>query len=412
MVSVVLASEVIKHAKLNQQLKYDSAELNHFQYGLMSVDSWKKQLSEIIRDEIDDFKITRENEKVLKKQLEAQLGILIEKIDQRILGRNTKSPVGIFKQTLMDSFVDIEDIKKGIPSYADAMIVEMKSPKSEAELKEVLRKKVNNYMKETFDTTPADKVKKRIIGSYGAGSEEPTKIKINELIVSKQDYITEKAMILISLVILVFAIEAFSRKALQPAQYILMTLMLIVLLVVGVNTPMIDMEAKITRLGFSLFDHQVEFKNQVLYFQSKSIMDVFWIMITHKQLQMKIVGILMVGFSVVFPILKMMSSLAYYYDFCQARKRWLIQFFVLKSGKWSMADVLVVAIFMAYIGFNGIVSTQLGKLSAEASKLEVLTTNGTSLQPGFYLFFTYTMLAMFLSGFLKRRPYESKDVAV
>ena len=51
-----------------------------------------------------------------------------------------------------------------------------------------------------------------------------------------------------------------------------------------------------------------------------------------------------------------------------------------------MADVLVVAIFMAYIGFNGIISNQLGKLSTQSEDVMVLATNGTSLQPGFYIF--------------------------
>lgn len=82
----------------------------------------------------------------------------------------------------------------------------------------------------------------------------------------------------------------------------------------------------------------------------------------------------------------------------------MVRFFVLKSGKWSMADVMVVAIFMAYIGFNGIITSQLGHLSAKGQELVILTTNATALQPGFYLFLTYTLLALFLSGFLERNP--------
>jgi len=50
-----------------------------------------------------------------------------------------------------------------------------------------------------------------------------------------------------------------------------------------------------------------------------------------------------------------------------------------------MADVMVVAMFMTYIGFNGIITNQLGQLSSSAPELEILTTNGTSLQPGYYL---------------------------
>lgn len=67
-----------------------------------------------------------------------------------------------------------------------------------------------------------------------------------------------------------------------------------------------------------------------------------------------------------------------------------------------MADVMVVAIFMAYIGFNGIISSQFGQLNTESQQLVILATNGTSLQPGFYLFLAYAILALFLSGFLSK----------
>ena len=100
----------------------------------------------------------------------------------------------------------------------------------------------------------------------------------------------------------------------------------------------------------------------------------------------------------------MTSSLGYYYNYHSARENPVIKFFVLKSGKWSMADVMVVAIFMAYIGFNGIITNQFGELSKANQELEILTTNGTSLQPGYYLFLTYTLLAIFFSGFLTRKP--------
>jgi uncharacterized paraquat-inducible protein A len=82
----------------------------------------------------------------------------------------------------------------------------------------------------------------------------------------------------------------------------------------------------------------------------------------------------------------------------------VVKFFVLKSGKWSMADVMVVAIFMAYIGFNGIITSQLGHLRSADQEMVILTTNATALQPGFYLFLTYTLLALFLAEFLTRKP--------
>lgn len=181
-------------------------------------------------------------------------------------------------------------------------------------------------------------------------------------------------------------------------------LSLITLLAAGVTTPMIDMEATISQVSFELLGHAINFENQVLYFQSKSILDVFLIMITHKTLQMKFVGVLLLTFSIVFPVLKIASSLVHYYNYHNAQENRLIKFFVFNSGKWSMADVMVVAIFMAYIGFNGVITSQFGKLKSASEEAVVLTTNATALQPGFYLFLIYTLLALFLSGFLARKP--------
>ena len=171
---------------------------------------------------------------------------------------------------------------------------------------------------------------------------------------------------------------------------------------------MIDMDARISRMSIALMGHPIYFENQVLYFQSKSILDVFWIMIKHKDHQMKIVGVLLITFSIFFPLLKIISSLGYYYNYHNARENPVIKFFVLKSGKWSMADVMVVAIFMAYIGFNGIISSQFGQLKTAAQEMVILTTNGTSLQPGYFVFITYTLLALLLSEFLTGKNQVSE----
>jgi hypothetical protein len=81
-------------------------------------------------------------------------------------------------------------------------------------------------------------------------------------------------------------------------------------------------------------------------------------------------------------------------------------FLALKSGKWSTADVLVIAMFMAFIGFRGLVASQLADLSRTSSNVEVLTTSGTLLQAGFYLFLAFTIASMLVSGVLDQRLGE------
>jgi uncharacterized paraquat-inducible protein A len=125
-------------------------------------------------------------------------------------------------------------------------------------------------------------------------------------------------------------------------------------------------------------------------------------MITNKSLQMNLVGVLLVTFSIFFPLLKIISSNCFYFNFKQTKDNRMIKFFVFKSGKWSIADVMVVAIFMAYIGFNGIITSQFGQFNSTEQELVILTTNGTSLQPGYYLFATYAFLSLLFPGFLTR----------
>ncbi len=404
-VSAFLCQQIISESIDNQKNKQDYAEINHIKYGLFSVDKWKEHLAGIIADEITNLNLTNANERDLKKHVEIQLGGLIDKVDKKIRDTNKGSTSGWIKQAFINTFVDLKDVKSGIPAYADAIIIEMTKVKSEKHLKALLQKRVERYFDKTFESKDLT-IHDLILSKTSSPDIETAKVKINELVSSFQKVIYQQTWALIALATLVFLLAGLSQQTLPATQYILLLLTLIILLATGVTTPMIDMEAKISEMSFTLLDHPISFKDQVLYFQSKSILDVFWIMVTHKDLEMKIVGILMVAFSIVFPLFKMISSLLFYYNFRKARDSWWVQFFVLKSGKWSMTDVLIVAIFMAYIGFNGIISSQFGTLNSVDQEMVILTTNGTSLQPGFYIFLTYTILALFLSGFLTRKPKE------
>jgi len=400
--SIMLCHQVISNGISNQKNKNDYAELNHVKYGLFSVDEWKRQINVILAEEINKLDLSRTDEREFRKHIEVLLNALIDKVAKKIREGNKGSAEGWVAQAFIDIFVSLEDIKKGIPEYADAIIHEMTKSKTKGQIKTMLNKQLEQYFSETFAAQDTSQLS-RILLRTDSKDIESARIKLNKAISVKHDLIVKEAVLLIILSVILFALFGFSKQPLTSSQYIVLVLSLLILLIAGVTTPMIDMEAKISRMSFVLMGHPIHFENQVLYFQSKSILDVFWIMITHKDIQMKFVGVLLITFSIVFPLLKIISSLGYYYNYHRAKENPVIRFFVLKSGKWSMADVMVVAIFMAYIGFNGVISSQFGQLRAAAQEVELLTTNGTSLQPGYYLFLTYTLLALFLSGFLSRK---------
>lgn len=75
-----------------------------------------------------------------------------------------------------------------------------------------------------------------------------------------------------------------------------------------------------------------------------------------------------------------------------------------------MADVYVIAIFMAYIGFQGILDNQLSHLNMETESLVSISTNRTSLQPGFIIFIGFVLFSLMLSTILKKITKPEKKM--
>lgn len=266
-----------------------------------------------------------------------------------------------------------------------------------------MHQQLEEYSSQTFDTKNPSPIY-RILAKTGAPDIASAKSTLVAEIAVTKEVIARDVVLLIVLSTIPFVVCGLSRSPLSRLRFFLLLPPLLMLLAGGVSTPAIDLEAKISQMRFILLAHPIQFENQILYFKSKSILQIFRIMMSYEDFQMKVVAVLLITFSVIFPLLKIVASTAHYVDFHHARRNRVIEFFVVHSGKWSMADVMVVAMFMAYIGFDGVVTNQLDELNAiiQSQDLAILTTNGTALQPGFYLFLAYTLLALVFSGFLTR----------
>ncbi|OYZ10963.1 MAG: hypothetical protein B7Y39_19905 [Bdellovibrio sp. 28-41-41] len=408
--SIVFCYSLISVSNANQVLKADAAEIKSIKYGLFSVNQWKNQIFLIATDQISNMDI-KGSKKDIKPVVEAQLDKLIDTVDQKIKKKNSESVSGKFKQAFINTFVDMKEIKAGIPQYADEIIKVMQQNKVKRKVQIVLKDKVENYFDSTFQEEDMSRINK-IIARVDAADLQDAKNRLQDRVSENNRNISTATFSFLVFAVLVFFIVSFFGKQLSPVAFFTLATLLMVLLVSGVTLPMIDLEAKISEMSFVLLGHPVKFTDQIIYFQSKSVLDVFMVMITNSELQMKIVGIFIIMFSVVFPVFKMISAIVYYFDVKKLKQNKIVQFFVLKSGKWSMTDVMIIAIFMAYIGFNGIISSQLGELGADNESVMLLATNGTSLQSGFFLFFGYAMLALVFSELLvhKAQVYSVENV--
>jgi len=181
-------------------------------------------------------------------------------------------------------------------------------------------------------------------------------------------------------------------------------------LTVGISMPMLLIQAKVDQLEFQLLGEPILFTDQVLFYQSKSILDVVrLLLIEGKDFGAFFAGLGVLLFSIVVPLLKLGATAAW-----RAGASWSTTPFgklvLFRSAKWAMADVMVVAIFLSYLGFKGVLKDQVQRLENVSPRLDVLTTADSTLLPGFLAFFAFALLGLLLSTRLKRMDEERQEV--
>jgi uncharacterized small protein (DUF1192 family) len=160
---VILCHQVISNSISNQKNKNDYAELNHVKYGLLSVDEWKQQITAILNEEINKLYLSRANERDLRKHIEVLLNTLIDQVDKKIREENSGSAEGRFKQSFINIFISLKDIKKGIPEYAGAIIHEMTKSKTRGQIKTMLNKQLEQYVSQTFATPDTSQISRILL---------------------------------------------------------------------------------------------------------------------------------------------------------------------------------------------------------------------------------------------------------
>lgn len=398
LVIVCLSYQVITLSEANQQRKLDLAEINHIKYGLLNIDEWEEKIADIITNKINEFELVPENRDKLKANLEHMLNNLIDDFE-KIFQARTSGKFSRFKKWVAGFALDIDELRANVPVFAETILEELNKPETKNNLKHFVLGKLDEFLDDTFNKESLIKLQE-LIEKYGYSNKEECRSELKYIIAREQTIINYHVIAIVILTSILLLINLLNRTKLSTVQVLMLVLALGCLLLSGVSIPMIELEARIDLLIFQLIGEEVVFKEQIFFFQSKSILNVVGLLMEDQALQMKLVGGLIFTFSVLFPGLKLFCSLLYKNK--RLQKNSLVRFFVLKSGKWSMADVMVVAIFMAYIGFNGVVSSQLRNLSDAAKPVEIFSTNGTQLVGGFFLFLMFCISSLLLSEKLVR----------
>ncbi|HLH31394.1 MAG TPA: paraquat-inducible protein A [Terriglobia bacterium] len=395
--------DIAMHA--TRDVRIDQAEVRHIRYDLLNANVWADRIAPIFSKKIEAFDLTAADRAALRPTVSKMVERMIFQAGH-LMGKQiaANKTFGLFGAQisgfLTSSLLTPENVKAYVPQLTDTILAEMGKPELKQAIQQSLKKNFAANATAAIDMSKYDAV----LQKYGCSSRDDCRMRLTQTIDDADSRIYRYAGAVVAMAALAFGLMLIRKTPLSRSETVVLGLFCAVLLWAGLRNPMIDIDARISRLSFTLSGEPIEFTDQGLFFQSKSIIDVVRLLIeTHKP-GMVTVGLMVLAFSVVFPISKLIATALYRFRVRGLQENGLVRFFALKSSKWSMADVLVVAMFMAYIGFDGVISTELGQLQEAASGMTVLTTNNTSLRAGFYLFLSFCIGGMLLAWALERAP--------
>jgi hypothetical protein len=402
----------IKIHRLSTQrsrIKKDYSEVNSIKYSLLSVDVWRNHFQRIAEESIENFSLTEDQEKVVRERISKSLNALITEADS-LLTRDNKTLKGKIRKLAVRTFFNIDDIRQKVPAFTQAIIDQVKSSNTKDQLKNIAKEKLDEFAAETYDSAFDRSNLDSLFIIYKAGDVSDFNDSASKQMAELQDKTYDYTFILLgSLLLFLFTWWLVRKKHfLHKALFVFSVAFALIILGIGLTSPMIEIDARIKSIDFSLLGAHLQFRDQVLFFKSKSILEVVSILLETGKADSMVVGILILVFSIVFPISKLISTEIYLLGNEKTKRNKLLNFFAFRSGKWSMADVTVVAIFMAYIGFKGILNSQLEDLNYKSEYISSIATNETSLQPGFILFTSFVLFGLILSEILKRIVPQSK----
>ncbi|MEN0052882.1 MAG: paraquat-inducible protein A [Mucilaginibacter sp.] len=392
-------------SKQQEMIKLDHSTVNNISYGLLSVEQWRDEVAGIVNRQVKHFKLTSKQKQELQTEVESVLYALINKAEAMV-EKKPKSLVGKIRKFAIKSFVKTDKVKAQVPAFARSIIAKADNPHQKSKLSNLALGKFTELQHtESVDSTlqANHALFNSMFKKYQVHSKEELNQKLDRTLEEIRVSMYRFCFLMLACIIAVLALWWILRKRteLHGTLFIMSLMFAFILLAVGLSASMIEVDCRIKALDFVLLGEHVTFKDQVLFYESKSILGVVEVLVKQPALDSIAVGILILCFSILFPVTKLSSTGIHLLSKKKLAENRFIKYFAFQSGKWSMADVIVIAILMTYIGLNGLLDKQLALLNIRGQELTLITTNNTALQPGYIVFISFVLYGLILSTILK-----------
>ena len=382
-------------------LRTDLAEITHARYGILSADQWRIFIGPMLNAQVDKIDLKGQS-KSLRPMVERSLNALLDNIKTQMTAPNPKAPGKPPATSPMLVNMIVNSLRPHVPEYTDVVMKELTKQQTQTSFRDSIRAVLADAVKDTFSTTDMTTYN-AILKYYGCLSGAACEATLARQIEAANKELNWDYLAVLGSATLGFILLMVGSPTLSRAAVVVLMLFCLSMLAGGVLSPMLEVEVRVTKLDATLLSTPIEFRDQSLYYRSKTVLEVSKTLIEMRRPEMTLVAVLVILFSIVFPALKMLALAASLFRPALLRTNRFVKLLAFDLSKWSMADVMALAIFMSFVAFNGVIGSGLEGIRGVPNVQQVLIpTNASRILPGYYLFIGFCVASIILSKKLER----------
>ena len=299
---------------------------------------------------------------------------------------------------ILDVLVDFDALENSVPAIAEAFVEDLEQGELAADLESALSQYLNSLSKD-LNAAAVDQTR----AIHRLLQCETTILCVAKLNASQQQHQEQAKLLMLCLALALLSLIVINRLAHPVTQgaispramtLCLLNVSILALLVPGILVPMMTLKAFIEPFEVSVGGISLYFDQQLLMYQNKSVGDLVTLLVETGQPSLFILAAGMTLFCVLLPVSKCLAAIVLLLRTTGRSAHPAIKWLATDSGKWSMADVFVVALIMAFIGMDQLIASHtdaMNRLFTEAQFVQA--ASASELGMGFYFFLGFVVLS-------------------
>src|SRR6202050_4402732 len=251
-------------------VRTDLAEITNARYGILSADQWRTLIGPMLNAQVDKLDLKGQS-KTLRPMVERSLYALLDSMKTPSGAKAPGMPGGI-----QGMFVNkmIDSLRPHVPEYTNVVMAELAKGQTQKAFRNSIRETLAKAVADTFGNTDLTTYN-AILTHYGCSDGAACEEILGKKIAAADTQLNRYYRTVLASAALGFILLMAGGPALGRGAVVVLMLFCLAMVAGGVLSPMLEVEVRVTKIDATLLGTPIEFRDQSLYYRSKTVFEVF-----------------------------------------------------------------------------------------------------------------------------------------